>query len=196
MFGSKSRDWSKDFKNEETLDSYRKEFELMDNYLSPWHPETILDIGTAYAQVPEMFQRKYNSQLYLLDGDASSNKPNQVRDIGYGESSNFQFYTNKMKLIEDYDRRGLKYNFIDAQRIQIPNINFDLIMSCTSCGFHYPLNTYSNLISAYSNTQTKIIIDLRKATLKDQLEKFEIKFEIVDILRDQGKSVKALIKLQ
>ena len=189
---NKARAWDDDFKSKEVLDGYKSEFQLIDTFLSPWYPKTILDIGCAYAQVSELFQIKYNSELYLLDGDGSNNKLAQVRDIGFGEIKNFQFYTDKIKLIKDYDRRGMLYNFIDVQRMQVPKIKFDLIISGTSCGFHYSLDNYVDLIALHSHDQTKIIMDLRKEFLKENLKRAEV----IDVLSDGEQGCKALIKLK
>ena len=139
-----------------------------------------------------MLQEKYDTNLYLLDGDSLKNQSTQERDGGYGESSSFQFYREKFDLIRSYDERGLRYNFIDAQNIQIPPISFDLIISLTSCGFHYPLSTYSGLIKNHSKDQTVIIIDLRANSAKQQLR--ETGFELVSILKQSDSSVLAHIQ--
>ena len=169
-------------------------FGVIDKYINEQleTPVEILDIGVGYAWIDGLLQEKYDSNLYLLDGHSLKNQTTQERDGGYGESTSFQFYREKLHLIRSYDKRGLRYNFIDAQNIQIPPISFDLILSLTSCGFHYPLSTYSELMKKYSKSQSAIIIDLRASSAKQQLQ--ETGFEIVSILQQSNSSILAHIQ--
>jgi acyl-CoA synthetase (AMP-forming)/AMP-acid ligase II len=50
----------------------------------------------------------------------------------------------------------------DCNNIDIPeNIKFDLITSYLSCGYHYPISTYKELILKHSHKDTKLVFDLR-----------------------------------
>lgn len=186
--------WSHEEQDEAIHKSNRATFEVIDQYIDDKLeiPVEILDIGAGYAWVDGLLQEKYDSSLYLLDGDSLKNQSAQERDGGYGESSSFQFYREKFDLIRSYDERGLRYNFIDAQNIQMPPISFDLILSLTSCGFHYPLSTYSELMKNHSKDQTAVIIDLRASSARRQLR--ETGFELVSILKQDDSSLLAHIQ--
>ena len=50
---------------------------MLEQYL-PRPPKRILDIGCGYAHISDMFQKKYGTELYLLDGDISGNAEHAV----------------------------------------------------------------------------------------------------------------------
>ena len=169
-FSKLPKDWSIDFHDPETIEGDKRNFEIIDEYCSPWSPCSILDIGSGYARVSEYLQKKYDCDLYLLDGDAAKIDENKIRDIGYGEVSNFKFYSSKLQLISSYDARKMRYSFIDASLPQYPDMTFDLIFSLTSCGFHYPLRAYSKVIRRHSSDKSKVIIQLRRGSERLQIK--------------------------
>lgn len=156
------------------------------NYLqSP--PKTLLDIGCGLAFESEYFQKEHGTKLYLLEGDTDSTK-NNLRDVSYGKADNFKFYNKIPDLIKSFDERQLKYNFVDANAINIPeDVKFDLIYSNASCGFHYPVNTYKNLILKHSHNKTKIIVDLRKRVYQSDIK-------IKEVIVESRKYIKAEIE--
>jgi len=168
-------EWFKKWTTLEHYNSKVKMFNILDRYINST-PMSILDIGCGLAFESEMFQKKYNSNLFLLDGDFDNTK-DEERDIEYGTVETFKFYNKLDTLKESFNKRNLKYTFVDATDIQLDdNIKFDLVYSIMSCGFHYPLNTYAELIKNHTTSNSKIIIDIRNSTLKDQ----DCEFEIVD----------------
>jgi len=168
-------------------------FKNIDNYLvNP--PQRILDIGCGLAYISELFYKKYNSEIWLLDGDRNNNNPNGKRSNKWGETNDFLFYNTKENLEKSWKERDLKYRFIDASNIDIPNdIKFDLVYSWLSCGYHYPLSSYSELIKNHTNEQSIVIMDLRKKTLTP--EKQETNFQIIKEFPKNGKAHKVHIKL-
>ena len=160
--------------NREEHDIQKEEnFKRVDDFLN-FTPKRILDIGCGLAKESELFQKKYNAELYLLDGDFDSTKQ-RARDIRYGEADNFKFYSKVNDLKQSFDNRNIKYTFVDANNIDIEeDIKFDLIYSFLSCGFHYPVTTYYNLIKKHSTKDTICIFDIRRETLD------ESKIKIVD----------------
>lgn len=162
-------------------------------------PKTILDIGCGLAWESRLFNEKYGSELWLLDGDTSSNsnKPENANDVGWNETSDhFLFYTPLSQLKNQLDELGTKnYHLIDANNINIPDdIKFDIITSWVSCGFHYPANTYKELIQKHSHKDTRIFLDLRA-----RLKTFDIvssDVEIVKVVKSYGKRVTAEIRFK
>jgi hypothetical protein len=121
----------------------------------------MLEIGCGLARESECYQKKCGTELYLLDGDVSETEDNK-REIHYGEADSFKFYTPISELKSSYDERGMKYTFVDANNIDIPeDVKFDLIYSSKSCGFHYPASTYKELVRKHSHENTKVIFDVR-----------------------------------
>ena len=153
-------------------DEYKKNktvsFELLDSFLTTT-PTNILDIGCGLAFESEMFQSKYNSNLYLLDGDFESSI-SASRDRKYGTADSMAFYTKIDNLKNSFDQRKLKYNFVDANNIQLPlDLKFDLIYSNVSCGYHYPLSTYLELLKIHTTKDSILIFDINSSRIKEQI---------------------------
>ena len=56
-FSKLPKDWSIDFHDPETIEGNKRNFEIIDEYCSPWSPCSILDIGSGYARVSEYLQK-------------------------------------------------------------------------------------------------------------------------------------------
>jgi len=164
-------------------------FTMLEHYL-PNPPKRILDIGCGYAHISEMFQKKYGTELYLLDGDFSENSQQATRAAKYGATENFMFYVSTDDLKKEWDRKGMTYTFIDANNIDISNdVEFDLVYSWISCGFHYPVSTYKKLIQKHTTAHSTIIMDFRRKSLNEQMKDFDI------VQRLDGEAVRKKYKL-
>jgi len=139
-------------------------FEQVDEYLTT-PPKRILDIGCGYAYVSEQFQKKYGTELWLLEGDLNSTLDNN-RMSGWDNVDNMKFYNSVTDLKKYWDSQDIKYNFVDANDIDIDsNITFDFVSSWLSCGWHYPASTYRNLIQKHTDKDSTVIFDFRTKTL-------------------------------
>ena len=58
-------------------------------------------------------------------------------------------------------------------------LKFDFIYSGKSCGFHYPLNTYLNLIKRHSHADSVIVMDLRKGA-DQKTDEFVVEKVLID----------------
>jgi trans-aconitate methyltransferase len=169
-------------------------FDLLDSFLLS-APKNVLDIGCGLAFESELFQKKYNCDLYLLDGDFESSK-NASRDRKYGEAESMAFYSKIPDLINSFNNRNLRYNFVDANNINLQEkLKFDLIYSNVSCGFHYPLSTYYDLLKKHSNKNSIMIFDINSRYLTEQVEDL---FEVVESKNYPGqkKILKCKLKLK
>lgn len=134
----------------------QKQFEVIDQYLD-FKPKNILDIGCGIAYESIAFNKKYNTQLTLLDSDETDG-----RRSGWGNTDNFKFYTNLETLDNYFQSVNLKgYLLTDIKNYQ-SNEKFDIICSYLSCGFHYPIDTYMDLITKHMHENTRLIFSLRK----------------------------------
>jgi SAM-dependent methyltransferase len=162
---------------------------MLERYL-PSPPKRILDIGCGYAHISDMFQKKYGTDLYLLDGDVSNNTAQANRAAKYGVTEDFMFYVSADDLKKEWDRKGMRYTFLDAKHPDIPNdVEFDLVYSWISCGFHYPVSTYKKLIQKHTTAQSTIIMDFRRKSLIEQMKDFDI------VQRLDGDTVRKKYKL-
>lgn len=171
-------------------ESQNKVFSIVDNYLqSP--PISILDIGCGFAQVSNMFQKKYGTELYLLDGDSSNQDVNRINK--WGSTQTMSYYSPVDGLAEHFDSQGMEYTFVDASNPSIAaDKKFSLIYSFLSCGFHYPLSAYADLIKKHSDENTIIIVDVRYKCENKQETDYTV---IENLTPDKRKYSKLHIKL-
>lgn len=165
--------WIASWSSKQHQDKKKMMFDVVDSRINIT-PTTILDIGCGLASESEMFQQEYNSNLYLLDGDFNST-PDCSRDTNYGPSDSMAFYSKIDELKQSWDNRNLRYNFVNANDINISSdVKFDLVYSFESCGFHYPVNTYAELIKKHSHKNTILIFDIRIKTYEEQSKYFDV----------------------
>ena len=125
-------------------------------------PRKILDIGCGLAWESRALQQNYGSELWLMDGDKK--EQSGTKEVGWrGNSKNMGFYNTLDQIDQQLKELGTEnYHLVDANNIVIPDdIEFDLVYSAISCGFHYEADTYMDLIKKHSHNETKIIFDLR-----------------------------------
>lgn len=176
-----------------------KNFEILDQYLSA-KPKNLLDIGCGLAWESRLFSEKYGTELWLVDGDSEANSDkSSAYDIGYHSSSdNFLFY-NKLEILDKklIELKTQNYHLIDCNNISIAeNIKFDLITSWLSCGFHYPINTYRDLILKHSHKDTVIVFDVRLKLKTNEIFYPEDNVKIIHPLATNRKRLTAHIKVQ
>lgn len=193
--------YEKDWVNEEWFtEDYQahkcENFELLVAYLNK-PPKRILDIGCGLAWESRMFNEKYGAELYLLDGDYDDNPTDlELVQAQYSEdASRFAFYYKLDFLRDNLDKLGThNYQLIDSNNINIDDsIKFDLITSWVSCGFHYPVNTYRDLILKHSYADTRVVMDLRLLP-KTQDPVLGENIELVAVVNCRRKYVTAEIK--
>lgn len=183
----------------ELYQGYKQEnFDILDKHLET-PPIKILDIGCGLAWESRYFYHKYGSELWLLDGDTKDNKDKIYGTDGsyHPTADDFLFYHPLSKLDDEFKRVNIQnYHLIDCNNINIPSdVKFDLITSWLSCGFHYPVNTYRDLILKHSHENTKVVMDLRIRYRKVRQPVKEEGVEIVNVLNYRNKYMMAEIKL-
>ena len=156
------------------LEGTRAAFDNIDRYLKT-PPRRILDIGCGFAHISGMFQKKYGTELWLLEGDFLDNDPNSSRKNKFGPAEEFQFYSTVADLRRHWDSQSLTYNFVNARDIHIDSeVKFDFVSSWLSCGYHYPVSTYKALIQAHTDNNSTIIMDFRRKKIPEQLVDIEV----------------------
>jgi SAM-dependent methyltransferase len=148
--------WISHWEDEKYKKIKQEHFIKIDEYLnSPI--KNILDIGCGIAHESIQFNKKYKTALTLLDSNTTTGKTN-----GYNNANSFGFY-NSLDDLKAY------FSKLELQNIQLHDIKdyqsnekFDVICSYLSCGFHYPLDTYFDLIKKHMHKNTRLIFSLRK----------------------------------
>ena len=167
------KEWINKWQSKEHFDKKQSMFNIVDQYIKKT-PGSILDIGCGLAFESEMFQKKYNCSLHLLDGDFE-NTQERNRKVNYGDTETMAFYSKVEDLKKSWDSRGLNYNFVDANDLVLDtNVKFDLVYSFESCGFHYPISTYNKFLKKHTTKETIFIFDIRRKSKTEQLTDFII----------------------
>ena len=181
------------------IDKRRANFETVDAYLD--QPiRRLLDIGCGFAWESRWFNEKYGTELWLLDGDASTNA-SKPESASYGnwntDPSELKFYHTFDFLDSKLKELGTKnYHLIDANNTNIPSdVKFDVITSWLSCGHHYPVRTYIDLIKRHSHADTRIILDIRCKGTETNFIGVD-GFEIVNVVSNTGGKKRATVEIR
>jgi hypothetical protein len=182
--------WAQKWTKERYTAKKRANFETVDAYLSQ-PVGKLLDIGCGFAHESRSFAEKYGTELWLLDGDQQYNV-NKSETASYGNwnttADALYFYHSFDFLDAKLQELGTKnYHLINANNINIPeHVKFDVITSWLSCGHHYPVKTYIDLMRRHSHENTRIILDIRtKGTVGNYVGIDG--FEIVDVVSAYSK---------
>jgi hypothetical protein len=191
--------WDRKWSTDLYITKRRDNFETVDAYLNQ-SVGKLLDIGCGFAYDSRWFGEKYGTELWLLDGDANTNT-NKPDSASYGnwntDSNELKFYHTFDFLNSKLQQLGTKnYHLVDANNINIPeDIKFDVITSWLSCGHHYPVKTYIDLMKKHSHKSTRIILDVRcKGTATNFIGVDG--FEIVNIVSDAGGKKRATVEIK
>jgi hypothetical protein len=185
-----SAQWSRKWTTDKYIAKRRANFEIVDAYLDQ-PVGKLLDIGCGFAYESRWFNDKYGTELWLLDGDSSTNV-NKPESASYG---NWNEDPNELKFYHTFDfldaklqQLGTKnYHLVDANNISIPSdVKFDVITSWLSCGHHYPVTTYTDLMKRHSHPGTRIVLDIRTKGASQALIGVD-GFEIVNKISNYGK---------
>ena len=194
-----SERWSRKWTKDRYIAKHRASFEIVDAYLNQ-PVGRLLDIGCGFAWQSRWFNEKYSTELWLLDGDASANAT-KSETASYG---NWNTDTDQLKFYHTFDVLNSKlqelgtknYHLVNANNINIPNdVKFDVITSWLSCGYHYPVKTYIELMKKHSHENTRIILDIRcKGTATNYIGVDG--FEVVNVVSNTGGKKRACVEIK
>lgn len=161
------KDWTKLWWSDGYQAKKNAGFDALDSYLEQ-PPKRILDIGCGMAWESRKFNAKYGTELWLVDGDVTSNKNKDIKHSNHGkwhaDPATLLFYHSLDYINEELaGSQTTNYHLLDVNNISIPDdVKFDIVTSYLSCGFHYPVSTYRNLILKHSHADTVVAMDLRR----------------------------------
>lgn len=154
------------------LASLYVEYEELKPVLERLRLKRVADIGCGYAFIDLFLTKDFDTSLVLIDLEQ-----NDRRHFGFkGAGAAYSSLTVARQFLLD--------NGVDGARIQTLNPGkddplsigeIDLAISLLSCGFHYPVSTYSALFRDRVSADGAIILDLRLSSKEAQLG------ELVDI---------------
>ncbi len=149
-------------------DNIKFNWDDMKDYVG--EPNKVLDIGCGIGGIDYFIAKQFqNCHLYLLD----ENKLDETIMYGYNNKSS---YYNSLELSEKF----LRLNNISNEITLLTPDNdlsilkeIDLVISLISWGFHYPIETYLDLVSNCTSENAKVIIDIRHTILVSSISLFE-----------------------
>ena len=169
---------------------FKSEMDTFKDFL-PRTCNNIMDIGCGLGIINILLNNFYNDKtsFYLLDKNRIDKK------IKYGFSSNYESYNDlnetKRILLENNISEGSLFLFDVENDIQIDG-KIDLVISLKSMGYHYPFETYLQLLRKCCNENTIFIFDIIKdASDKNLFKKY---FENIDTIYEE-KSIHSLKRL-
>lgn len=133
------------------------EFEALEPEMKKFKPKKVADIGCGYAFIDYFIWKKFKCDLLLIDIEESENRNFGFRMHGAG-------YSN-LKNAEKF----LKANGVPKKDIKTVNPNkkslsrtkdIDIAFSLLSCGFHYPMATYSEFFEKSVRKGGAVIVDI------------------------------------
>lgn len=142
----------------------------------------VMDIGCGVAHIPQHFQNKYGSNLFLLEGSSKDHH------TFYGKLEDIDFQLQR-KGIQNYELIDITYlgpNFKPLYK------KMDLITSFLAVGHHFDVQPFwSKWIKEHSTDETKIIFDLRKKSLQRRCKGVKI----VEVIDENDQKILAEVKI-
>jgi len=164
-----------------------KDFNQIEKYL-PSQANNVLDIGCGLGLIDIAIYKHYNSEtnIHLLD---------KTQDLAEGESirgfnKEYTFYNSLDGSKETLITNGVAENKITTYEVgqhqALNEVKFDLIISLLSCGWHYGLETYVDLIKNQLTDNGILILDIRHNT--GQLEYAQEHFNLIHTIENTNES--------
>lgn len=165
------------------------DYDMISNYL-PEKATSILDIGCGLGLIDLAVYEHYDKscKLSLLDKTNTIDENTSVR----GFNQKYVFYNSLQSTKNTLVDNGVSFEDINTFEVseesvqELAECEFDVIMSLLSCGWHYPIETYVDLIKKSLKPEGVLILDIRHDT--GQLEYAKKHFELVDTIINTAES--------
>ena len=142
----------------------------------------VLDIGCGIGLATLGVHRYFGNgaEYVLLDRDCVEDKPKgffHKRADSFGASEGLE------QAVEFLTDNGVQdVSCVDIATEPFPAGKFNVIISTLSCGFHYPVSTYSAAMAAAIRDNGIIVLDVRKEHMQDAISAMGVP----DIIHDDG----------
>ena len=158
----------------------------------PKNIKSIIDIGCGLGLVDlALYKRiKPSPDIYLLDKD---NEHQSLKSVRGGFHQRYIFTADLALTRDIFIQNGVKndqIHFVDPSTSAIASLpKIDLILSITSWGFHYPIETYWEGVQKIIHEKSLLFIDLRKS--QNGFEFLKEKFLYHCIVKETGSLIRA-----
>jgi 16S rRNA G1207 methylase RsmC len=152
--------------------------------------KTVLDIGCGVGGIDVLIWKQCAPMITLMDYDKTA------ETLRYGLQSSGEPYNSMTATIDMMKANGVKgFTVVTVENNDQTRIigKFDLILSCLSWGYHYPVSTYLYQAKHALNPSGAIIIDIRENTRDQWQELVEANFEEWEVIARGNKREKVVI---
>ncbi|MEO3416141.1 hypothetical protein AAFO92_15930 [Roseovarius sp. CAU 1744] len=125
-----------------------------------FEPRSVIDIGCGQA-VPDLFlQRDFKPRFTLVDIEETTEQYHAWADSGSGYAS----LVDAKAMLHDNGSAQNNVKTINPKQKpeMLTDASADMLISFYSCGFHYPVDEYSDLITRVIKGGGLVFLDLRK----------------------------------
>ena len=135
-------------------------------------PQTLLDIGCGFAHESGWFNTEHGTEIWLLDKQRTD-QDNDKRHNDFGPVNDFEAYNSFESIRSSLESRNVReYKLLEPTDTTWDSApKFDVIMSESSMGFHYPVRTYKEFILEHSHNDTRVFCSLRNVSSVKQFVK-------------------------
>jgi len=164
-----------------------KDYDMIKDFL-PKSCNSVLDIGCGLGLIDLAIYNHYGKvNLNLLDKTQDLDESKPLRGFN---GKKYSFYNSL-----DASRATLEGNGVNPKDIscyevdshrELYNNKYDVIISLLSCGWHYSIELYVDLIQKCLSPEGVLILDIRSNT--DQLEYAKTHFELVNVVVNTAES--------
>jgi len=165
----------------------KRDFEMIEKFL-PSSANNILDIGCGLGLINIALGDKYKDcNFHMLD---KTKELENEKISGFNEK--YTFYNSLEATKDMLSKNGIEESNLFLYEVEEENINilktkkFDIILSFLSCGWHYSVLEYKDLILSSLNDDGLVILDIRHNT--NELEKAQEFLTLVDFVVNDAES--------
>ncbi|MES0810413.1 hypothetical protein ABLO27_13100 [Roseibium sp. SCPC15] len=138
------------------------------------------------------YRTKKYDQLLLIDIETTTGKHHhgfETSGAGYASLA----ATKKFLLSNGLSK--VEISTCNPHHAKLPASRFDFLISLYSMGFHYPIEFYVDYLMANSAIGSRVVLDVRKETTREELDRLETWFSSTVIV-DRQKSQRLLLTRQ
>lgn len=165
------------------------DFNLIRDYIPDQAgPLFCLDIGCGLAGIDILINDFHEGIFHLVDYNRKDQR------VYFGFNAQTAAYNSKARMDELIKiNTDMTYKFFDADKDELsPKMQYDIVISLLSCGYHYPVETYLDYICNHLFPHGVFIADVRQGT--NGINVLRKRFERVDVIAEENKAYKVACK--
>lgn len=161
--------------------SLESEYREIQSVLQGRPVNAMMDIGCGHALIIPSFYRDFGCRVHLVDIERTveTHHDYHATGSGYSSLSKAAMYLRINGIPEDFIRTT------NPMSRPVEDGDLDLVISLLSCGFRYPISTYSSQVHAWLKPGGVFIFDLRSGSGQEDV--FEL-FADWEVLSESPKS--------